>query len=106
MTKIKNSVVFILLIVVFTACKVSQDIATPVPELPANFRNAATADTNSIADIKWKSFFTDPSLQKLISKAIAKNYDMQLALKNIEASQLTLKQTKWAYLPDARLQAT
>jgi type III secretory pathway lipoprotein EscJ len=43
MTKIKNSLVFILLIVVFTACKVSQDIATPVPELPANFRNAATA---------------------------------------------------------------
>jgi multidrug efflux system outer membrane protein len=31
---------------------------------------------------------------------------MQLAVKNIEASQLLLKQTKWNYLPDARLQVT
>ena len=104
MTKIKNIGVFLLLLSTFVACKVSKDIATPTPQLPANFRNAATADTNSIADIKWKRFFTDASLQKLIDKAIAKNYDMQLALKNIETSQLLLKQTKWAYLPDARLQ--
>jgi len=104
MTKIKNIGVFLLLLSTFVACKVSKDIATPTPQLPANFRNAATADTNSIADIKWKRFFTDASLQKLIDKAIVKNYDMQLALKNIETSQLLLKQTKWAYLPDARLQ--
>ncbi len=30
---------------------------------------------------------------------------MQLALKNIEAAQLQLKQTKWGYAPDARIQA-
>jgi multidrug efflux system outer membrane protein len=106
MTKSKNSVFFILLLVVFTACKVSKDIVTPAAELPANFRNAVTADTNSIGDIKWKSFFTDVSLQRLINNAIVKNYDMQLAVKNIEAAQLLLKQTKWSYLPDARLQLT
>jgi NodT family efflux transporter outer membrane factor (OMF) lipoprotein len=106
MTKIKNSVFFILLLVVFTACKVSKDIVTPAAELPANFRNAVTADTNSIGDIKWKNFFRDVSLQRMISNAIGKNYDMQLAVKNIEAAQLLLKQTKWSYLPDARLQLT
>ncbi|MCW3108871.1 MAG: transporter [Segetibacter sp.] len=104
MTKIRNSIVFILLLVVFTACKVSKDIVTPETSLPENFRNAATEDTNSIAGIKWKTFFTDASLQKLIDKAIVKNYDMQLAVRNIEATQLLLKQTKWSYLPDARLQ--
>jgi multidrug efflux system outer membrane protein len=106
MTKIKNTIPFILLLAVFTACNITKDTATPAPELPANFRNAITEDTNSIADIKWKSFFTDPSLQKLINSAIAKNYDMQLAVKNIDAAQLLLKQTKWSYLPDARLQLT
>jgi NodT family efflux transporter outer membrane factor (OMF) lipoprotein len=106
MTKSKNSVFFILLLVVFTACKVSKDIVTPAAELPADFRNAVTADTNSIGDIKWKNFFTDVSLQRLINNAIAKNYDMQLAVKNIAAAQLLLKQTKWSYLPDARLQLT
>jgi len=106
MTKIKNSVVFILLLMVLAACNVAKDIEKPSAQLPANFRNAATEDKSSIADIQWKDYFTDASLQKLIDKAIVKNYDMQLAVKNIEASQLLLKQTKWAYLPDARLQVT
>ena len=106
MTKIKNSIPFILLLVVFTACNIIKDITKPAAPLPENFRNAATADTNSIADVQWKEFFTDASLQKLIDRAIVKNYDMQLALKNIETAQLILKQTKWAYLPNAALQAT
>lgn len=104
MTKIKNSVVFIMLLVVLAACNVSKDIEKPAAQLPTGFRNAATEDKSSIADIQWKRFFTGASLQKLIDKAIRKNYDMQLAVKNIEASQLLLKQTKSAYLPDAGLQ--
>ncbi|GEO09122.1 efflux transporter outer membrane subunit [Segetibacter aerophilus] len=106
MTRIKNSVAFILMLVVLAACNVSKDIEKPIAELPTNFRNAATEDKSSIADIEWKRFFTDASLQRLIDKAIAKNYDMQLAVKNIEASELLMKQTKWNYLPDARLQVT
>jgi len=90
-----------------SACKVSKDVATPKAELPANFRNAAnTSDTSSIADIQWKSFFTDATLQKLIDSAIAKNYDMQIAVKNIEASQLLFKQVKWNYVPELNLNVT
>lgn len=102
----RNSFVLILLLFVVTACKVSKDMVAPTPDLPQNFRNATASEANSIADIPWKNFFDESSLQKLIENAIAKNYDMQLALKNIEAAQLLLKQTKWAYLPDARLQVT
>jgi len=93
--------------VFISACKVSKDVATPKAELPANFRNAAnTSDTSSIADIQWKSFFTDATLQKLIDSAIAKNYDMQIAVKNIEASQLLFKQVKWNYVPELNLNVT
>lgn len=106
MTRIKNSAAFILILVVLAACNVSKNVEKPAAQLPVNFRNAATEDKTSIADIQWKRFFTDALLQKLIDKAIAKNYDMQLAVKNIEAAQLLLKQTKWAYLPDARLHVT
>jgi multidrug efflux system outer membrane protein len=104
MIKIKYSVLFLLLLSALTACKVSKDIQTPVAALPDSFRNDVTADTASVANVQWKSFFTDPTLQKLIDSAIVKNYDMQLAVKNIEAAQLLLKQTKWAYFPDASLQ--
>lgn len=106
MTKIKNSALFIVIVAALAACNVSKDIEKPAAMLPLNFRNAATEDKPSIADLQWKRFFTDPSLQKLIDKSIAKNYDMQVAVKNIEASQLVLKQTKWAYLPAANLQVT
>jgi multidrug efflux system outer membrane protein len=105
MKKYINSLAFVLLIL--SACTVSKDIETPKPALPGNFRNAATvSDTTSIADIGWKSFFTDPVLQKLIDSAIIKNYDMQIALKNIEASQLLFKQVKWNNIPQVDFNLT
>src|SRR3569833_248988 len=97
----------ILVLSVLSACKVSKDVETPKPALPENFRNAAiTTDTSSIADVQWKQFFTEATLQKLIASAIAKNYDMQIAVKNIEASQLLFKQVKWNNVPQVDLNLT
>ncbi|OCX54390.1 RND transporter [Mucilaginibacter sp. PPCGB 2223] len=98
-----------LISLIISACSVSKDIKTPKTELPENFRNAAvtaTADTSSIADIPWKQFFTEPALQKLIDSAIAKNYDMQIAIKNITAAQLLLNQVKWDYVPEINANVT
>ncbi len=100
---------FLLLATFLNACKVSKDVATPQAALPANFRNApviSTADTSSIADIQWKNFFTDIKLQKLIDSAIIKNYDMQIAIKNIDEAQLLFKQVKWNYVPTVALNVT
>src|SRR6185312_7596750 len=92
------------LMLLLAACSVSKNVETPKPELPNSFGNvAATADSSSVADIPWKSFFTDPTLQKLIDSAIIRNYDMQLAVNNIEASQLLLKQSKWNNVPQVDL---
>lgn len=99
-----NKYFFVLMLMVLAACNVSKDIATPQNGLPDSFRNAAvTIDSSSIATLPWKSFFADATLQQLIDKAIEKNFDMQIALKNIEAAQLQLKQTKWGYTPDVSL---
>eukprot|EP01037_Dinobryon_pediforme_P015790 gene15790-15947_t len=106
MKKYINGLALLSLLVV-GACKVSKDIPTPKPDLPDNFRNAATVkDTSSIADIEWKNFFTDPLLQRLIDSTIAKNYDLQIAIKNIEAAQLQFKQVKWNNVPTADLNVT
>ena len=95
------------ILVVLTGCSVSKDIDKPKPALPAEFRNTAAAgDTTSVADIPWKSFFADVTLQKLIDSAIVKNYDMQIAVKNIEASQLQFNRVKWDYVPAADLNVT
>jgi NodT family efflux transporter outer membrane factor (OMF) lipoprotein len=96
-----------LALVILSACNVSKNVETPKPALPESFGNvAATTDTSSIADIPWKSFFTDATLQKLIDSAIVKNYDMQIAIKNIEASELLVKQVKWNNVPQVDLGVT
>jgi multidrug efflux system outer membrane protein len=106
MKKYINTFAFMLLLAL-SACKVSKDIETPKPALPVAFRDAAqTGDTTSIADIQWKNFFTEPTLQKLIDSAIANNYDMQIAVKNIESSELLFKQVKWNYTPQVNLNVT
>lgn len=88
---------------VLTGCKVSKDVEVQ-PELPEAYRNAVvTADTLTIADVEWKTFFPDAALQDLIGKAISGNYDLQIAIKNIEASHQLLKQAKWGNVPQANL---
>jgi len=104
-----NPYTFILFMAFLSACKVSKDVVTPKPDLPVNFRSSAaisTSDTSSIADIQWKNFFTDVALQKLIDSAIVRNYDMQIAVKNIDEAQLLFKQVKWNYLPQVDLNVT
>jgi len=77
---------------------------TPKPALPVAFRNAATTtDTSSIAEVQWKDFFNDAILQKLIDSAIRNNYDMQIALKNMESSKLQFKQIKFNHTPQVSL---
>jgi len=96
------------------ACKVSKDTATPQPQLPADFQQSArtttavtnAADSAGMAALPWKDLFTDPALQQLIDSAIIKNYDMQLAIKNIESARLTLTQSKLGYLPQVDLNVT
>jgi multidrug efflux system outer membrane protein len=96
-----------LMLLVLSACTVSKDVETPKAALPANFRNeASVGDTTSIADIQWKSFFADATLQKLIDSAIVKNYDLQIAVKNIESSQLLFKRVKWDYIPQLSANVT
>jgi NodT family efflux transporter outer membrane factor (OMF) lipoprotein len=106
MNKHINKYMLLLLLLFTGACKVSKDISTPKPELPTAFRNNQVTDTASIADLPWKSFFADPTLEKLIDSAIAKNYDLQLAIKNIESAQLLVKQVKWNYAPELGLNIT
>jgi len=99
----------LLLLLLLSACKVSKDVQTPKNAVPDTFRNATlTGDTTSVGDMQWKNFFADATLQNLIDSAIERNYDMQLAVKNIEASRLLFRQTKWNNVPqvDATVQAT
>ena len=104
------TVLALVMLVGLGSCKVSKDVATPAAPVPVQFRNEATVgatgtDTASIGNLPWKSFFADADLQQLIDSAIARNYDMQVALQNIKSAQLVLGQAKLGYWPDVSASA-
>lgn len=96
----------VLTVVVLTSCRMGKDYQRPEVALPQQFNNVSFADTNSIADIEWKNFFTDATLQSLISKGITYNYDLQAALKRIEVAQAQVKQAKLLNLPEVGVSVT
>lgn len=97
---------FVLLILVLPACRIGKEYQQPQLDLPAQFRGQSFADTNSIADIEWKSFFPDRTLQQLIERGISHNHDLLLAIKRMDISQQQLRQSKLLNLPDLDIQLT
>jgi len=84
-------------------CKVGQKYQQPDLSIPEQFRGDTLAyfgDTSSISQISWKEFFHDPTLKDLIDSALTNNYDMQIALKNIEIANKWLRQNRMNYLPE------
>lgn len=108
LNKMRHSLITQLFILglLFSGCKLTKDTSVPKDIVPVTYRNETTADTTNIATIKWKEFFSNELLQKLIDTTLAHNYDMQTALKNIDAAKLVVKQSRLGNLPGVNLQAT
>lgn len=79
---------------------------TPKIGVPESFRNSTSIDTTNSADIKWKDFFAETDLVKLIDAALVKNNDLQIADKNRTIANLQFKQTKWENVPELNAFAT
>ncbi|RFZ91141.1 efflux transporter outer membrane subunit [Mucilaginibacter conchicola] len=91
------------LLAAMQSCRVSQDVKLPDMHLPESYRTASEGDTTVIAKLPWRSFFSDPELQSLIDSAVSRNYDLGLALKNLEIARLNFIQSKQGNLPEAGL---
>jgi len=99
-TKIKEVLGISLIAVGAISCMPKLALEKVTPELPETFKQTATADTASVANLEWRQFFNDPILQGLIEKGIKNNYDLQIALKQVASSQERLKQAKYMQYPD------
>lgn len=101
--KTLNIIIVLLLTFVWIGCSVSKD--TPLPGVaPNSFRDISLKDSSSIGSIQLKSFINDQTLQNLIDTALVQNYDMQIALKNIDAAEILFKQSKLGNFPELKLQ--
>jgi multidrug efflux system outer membrane protein len=105
----KNYPVFLCavgLIFLTGACRVGKNYTRPALDLPVQYRDAAGTDTVSIASQPWRTFFTDSTLRQIIDSAIAKNFDLQIAIKNIESAQQRLRQARLGNWPDVNALVT
>src|SRR2546428_3559513 len=96
--------IFLLLIIFLSACRMGKEYKQPELGLPKQFNTLSFSDTSTIADIEWRKFFTDTTLQKLIEKGITYNYDLLIAIKRMDISQQLVKQSKVLQLPEVDLQ--
>ncbi len=90
-------------ILLFHSCQVGQKYVRPELNLPVQFRGDSLSnfgDTSSISSLSWQNFFQDQHLKSLIDSALTHNYDMKIALLNIDLASKQLKQNKYNYLPD------
>jgi len=87
-------------ILTLTAC-VAKKYERPALNSNGLYRNENTGstDTTSIADLPWKSLFTDATLQTLIEQGINENLDLKQAVERIKIAEATLFQSKAALLP-------
>ena len=56
-------------------------------------------DTTGFGNLPWRSVFTDPDLQAIISKTLSNNPDLLNAALNVEIAEAQLKASKLAFLP-------
>jgi len=90
------------LIITFSGCSaLNTDLSIPEKEIPISFHNQKKSAT--IAGIKWRQYFTDTLLLKLIDTAINNNMDLQMALQRIEMSRSSVKLANGALLPKVNL---
>lgn len=100
--KLKQLVYITAVLISLSACKVGKRYVQPDLNLPESFRGDTLTyqqDTVIFAQITWREFFNDPQLITLIDTALANNYDMRTALKNIEIANRNLRQNRLEYLP-------
>lgn len=88
----------------FSACKAPQTLTEKdMMEMPSSFNGSE--DTLTSASLGWKSYFTDPYLQKLIDTALSNNQELNIMLQEISISNNEIRARKGEYLPFVGLKA-
>jgi multidrug efflux system outer membrane protein len=101
-----KTLILIATIAALGGCKVSKDVQLPKTAVPEHFRNANITDSLSIGNRAIADFFSEKELKNLIDTALVKNYDLQIAIKNLESTSQLLRQAKLGNLPQLNLQIT
>jgi len=100
--------IFILLGAAFLvqSCFTAKEYSRPEIKAENLYRTEVVAqDSATLADVSWEKLFTDPVLQQHIKTGLQHNFDIRVAIQNINIAEASLKQAKSGYLPTVNLGA-
>jgi multidrug efflux system outer membrane protein len=104
MLKFKIYNLLLLLLIFFVSCKTKQlQTDTINNNLPKKYSDSVSNTSSS--NLKWKEFYFDPNLVKLIDTALKNNFDLKIALQKIEMNRAALKTNKGIRLPELGVNA-
>lgn len=102
--------IMLLVAVTFASCKVMKKYQRPDLVAENLYRDTLLthSDSTSMADLPWRTLFSDTTLQALIQEGLDKNLNLKTAVLRMSEAQYTLEQSKLVYLPtlDAGINAT
>lgn len=93
------------MLLVVSSCRTALHFQKPDVSVNDLYHNPVTSDTTNIADIPWRSFFSDPDLQALIDESLSKNLDLQVATQQIAEAEAYFSQSKASLFPSISAQA-
>lgn len=93
------------LVLMYASCipKLAQKTANT--ETPENYDKLNSPDSNNIAQLKWKAYFTDSNLIALIDTALKNNQELNITMQEINISKNEVRTRKGEYLPFVNLKA-
>lgn len=98
--------------VLLAGCSLAPDYERPDMPVPQSWpigpasKDSAAANQAVWADMGWKAFFTDSTLQGLIQTALDNNRDLRVAALNIEAARAAYQITESSLLPHVSANAS
>ena len=86
------------------SCAVGKKYTRTDLQIPETYKEQVQVTGDTVV-LPWKTFFKDPKLIGLIDKALSRNNEVHVALKNIEQLDLIYKQAKLGLMPTLDLTA-
>lgn len=94
-----------ILLQLVASCSTSK-ITEVTPAVPDTYRHEISSDSLNIGSLPRDQFYKDPLLNLLIDSAVIRNNNLLVAIKNVEASALQLKKSKWLNVPTLNAEVT
>jgi outer membrane protein, multidrug efflux system len=93
-----------LLSALLSGCAVGPDYERPAIVLPSSY--AAPGTAAAVIEQQWWKLYADPTLDRLVAGALARNADIRLAVARIEEANANLREAGAAFLPEIDLGTT